>query len=373
MTEPEIIIVGAGAAGIGVAVALIDFSVRGVAVLDRHGIGASFERWPREMRLITPSFNSTPFGILDLNSVVANTSVANFLGVEHPTGREYARYLKALALSAGVDVLPPCEVVSVTAKPGGRFAVKTATHTFQPRFVIWAAGEFQFPKMAGFPGSELCQHSSLIASYAALEGAERIVIGAFESGADAAIQLARLGKVAVLLNREKELPIADQDPSRSLSPFTRGRLSLIRATSDSIQIHHQCHVTRVTLEGGNYVVETQRQATFRSNYPPILATGFAGGIGPVEHLFDYRDDGQILLTATDESSLTPGLFLAGPLVRHDHHIFCYIYKFRQRFAIIAETLASRTGIPVSPDIISYYENSQMRLADLSCCGQECIC
>jgi len=82
----DVIIVGAGAAGVGMAATLKDFGIEDFLILDRHEVGSSFERWPSEMRLITPSFNTTPFGILDLNAVTLNTSVANDLGEDHPTG-----------------------------------------------------------------------------------------------------------------------------------------------------------------------------------------------------------------------------------------------------------------------------------------------
>jgi hypothetical protein len=129
----------------------------------------------------------------------------------------------------------------------------------------------------------------------------------------------------------------------------------------------------VTHDRRGFQVRTRRSETFTSPTPPILAIGFRGGTGPVKKLFDYRPDGELLLTENDESTIASGLYLAGPLVRHDHHIFCYIYKFRQRFAVIAETIAKRLGIPVSEDLLEYYDKNQMRLIDLSCCGQECAC
>ena len=55
----RIVIAGAGPAGIGLAVTLRDFKVPNVIVLDRHEIGASFNRWPKEMRLITPRDSQT--------------------------------------------------------------------------------------------------------------------------------------------------------------------------------------------------------------------------------------------------------------------------------------------------------------------------
>ena len=69
------VIVGAGAAGIGVARALQEVGVPFV-ILERHEIGGSFRRWPKEMRFITPSFPSNSFGTLDLNSIAIGTSPA---------------------------------------------------------------------------------------------------------------------------------------------------------------------------------------------------------------------------------------------------------------------------------------------------------
>ncbi len=371
--ETKTVIVGAGAAGVGMATALADFKVPNALMLDRHGIGASFDRWPAEMRLITPSFNTTPFGILDLNAISLNTSVANYLGVEHPTGKEYARYLRAVVHGMKLKIHAPCEITDVWENEGGGFLLETTEGMLKTDFLIWAAGEFQYPRTDDFPGAELCRHNATIPSYRELEGREPIVIGAFESGVDAAVHLARLGREVVLLNSGEALAFADQDPSLSLSPFTRGRLAEVQRTGRNLKIYHRSKVIAVERNGRGYVVRTQRMEEFHSPTPPILATGFRGGTGVVEHLFNYREDGQILLSDDDESTLAPGLFLVGPLVRHDHHIFCYIYKFRQRFAVIAETIADRMGIPVSDELLEFYEKNQMRLIDLSCCGQECAC
>ena len=46
--------------------------------------------------------------------------------------------------------------------------------------------------------------------------------------------------------------------------------------------------------------------------------------------------GSPLLSDEDESTKTPGLFLVGPAVRHEDHVFCFVYKFRQRFGVVAE-------------------------------------
>jgi putative flavoprotein involved in K+ transport len=88
-------------------------------------------------------------------------------------------------------------------------------------------------------------------------------------------------------------------------------------------------------------------------------------------LLEWREDGFPLVTATDESTLTPNLFLAGPALRHDDIIFCFIYKFRQRFPVIAATIAARMGIDAAP--LEEYRLYNMYLDDLSCCDDTCEC
>ena len=79
----DVAIVGAGPAGLGCALALQEVGVERFVVLDSQKVGASFERWPEEMRLITPSFHSNLFFATDLNAVSPRTSPGDLFGMEH--------------------------------------------------------------------------------------------------------------------------------------------------------------------------------------------------------------------------------------------------------------------------------------------------
>ena len=57
----DVVVVGAGAAGVGLGVMLRHLGIENFVILDRADVGASFLRWPRETRFITPSFNSNQF------------------------------------------------------------------------------------------------------------------------------------------------------------------------------------------------------------------------------------------------------------------------------------------------------------------------
>lgn len=369
--EVDVVVVGAGAAGVGVGVALSDAGISDFLILDRYGVGASFDRWPEQMRFITPSFATNSIGMLDLNSVVIGASPAFTLGVEHPTGTQYAAFLRAVAEYFELPVRPGIDVLSVT--PGGNgFVLHTDQGAIWARQVIWAAGEFQYPQTAGFPGAELCRHNATIDSWESVAGRKVVVIGGYESGIDAAIHLARIGMQVTVLDRGDPPPWVSQssDPSTSLSTHTRERLGEPQVKQ------------RVTLVGGAQVTEAQRRGRgyrvlcdngdrFNATAQPILATGFGGSVSLVADLFDKREDGYPLLNDRDESTTTPGLFLCGPMVRHDNHVFCFIYKFRQRFAVVAKTIADRLGLPAEE--LETYRQWGMYLDDLSCCGEECVC
>ncbi|MEM6655281.1 MAG: NAD(P)-binding domain-containing protein, partial [Planctomycetota bacterium] len=189
----DAIVVGAGAAGVGVGVALKHAGVEDFLIVDRHGVGASFERWPAETRFITPSFATNSIGMLDLNSVAIGVSPAYSLQVEHPTGAEYAAHLRAVAKFFKLPVQDGVDVIHVT-KHADVFVLDTPDETLYCKQLIWAAGEFQYPKTNGFAGADLCRHTATVPSYGDLPGDDFVIIGGYESGVDAAFHLAYYDK-----------------------------------------------------------------------------------------------------------------------------------------------------------------------------------
>lgn len=358
----NVLIVGGGAAGVGCGLVLQHLGVGDFCILERHHIGASFARWPKGMRFITPSFTGHAFGHLDLNAVAPYTSPAFTLRTEHPTGKEYALYLAAVAEHFGLPVKTGIE---------GVFTLATSRGPLRTRFLIWATGEFQYPRRAPFAGAKLGVHNSHITSWARVGGEDVIVIGGNESGIDAAIQLSNLGKRVRVLERDDPWGRPGHDPSVALAPFTHDRLRT--ALKDKrITLTGGVEVCGIERNEGGFVVRGRKpRQRWHTDAPPILATGFVGGTHLVRDLFAWREDGLPELTVHDESTLTPGLFLAGPAVRQGNVIFCFIYKFRQRFAVIAQQIGQRLGLDTAP--LELYRQHAMFLDDLSCCGDKCEC
>lgn len=369
-TELDVIIVGAGAAGVGVGCVLRELKLERFALLERDQVGSSFRHWPREMRFLSPSFTSNAFGLLDLNAVALDTSPAYTLEEEHPTGRQYARYLQGVAKEFELPVRLGVEVEAIEPRPEGGFHLTTTVGRLSARFVVWAAGEFHYPRLDPFPGAELCVHNTRVRSWKELEGDNFVVIGGYESGIDAAVQLSASGRRVRVLDREEPWARDDEDPSLVLSPYTLGRLRKAFRTG-RLQLIGEAEVVRVARSGGVFLVHGAAGGVWSTPVPPILATGFSGSLRRIAHLFEWSRPGFAQLTEDDESTRTPGLFVVGPHVRHDDLILCFIYKFRQRFAVVARAIAERLGVDTSP--LERYRSSGMFLDDLSCCHDRCVC
>jgi putative flavoprotein involved in K+ transport len=88
---------------------------------------------------------------------------------------------------------------------------------------------------------------------------------------------------------------------------------------------------------------------------------------------DMLPAGDAKLTKCDESTICPGLFLCGPQVRQDGQIFCFVYKYRQRFAVAVNEISRRLGLPEAEikKAVDTCRKHHMFLDDLSCCEATC--
>tara|TARA_B100000674_G_scaffold113615_1_gene84933 strand:- start:9418 stop:10572 length:1155 start_codon:yes stop_codon:yes gene_type:complete len=365
----DVIVVGAGAAGVGVAISLQHVGIENFVIVDRDTVGASFAAWPAETRFITPSFPSNSIGMLDLNSVAIGVSPAYNMRVEHPTGAEFAEHLQSLANYFELPVKENTNVTSIE-KDGEVFHVQTESGLMKAKHVIWSAGEYQYPSLSGFAGVEHCRHTATVAKYGDLEGDDFLIIGGYESGIDAAYHLARNDKQVRVFDMEGPWESQSSDPSIALSTYSFERMRHEKF-DQNVQLHANTIVTLVNHVDDTYQVTTGDGQTFTSKVAPLFAGGFDGSHKFVSHLFNTRDDGFPEINENDESTITPGMYLCGPSVRHDGHIFCFIFKYRQRFAIVAQAIASAMGLPTD-EFIEAYKSWGMYLDDLSCCGQECL-
>lgn len=365
-----ITIIGAGPAGIGMGVLLKQCGVDNFVILEKDVIGSTFLQWPSETKFITPSFTAHGFGHLDLNAILPDTSPAYTFGKEHLSGEEYGEYLEMIADHYELPIREQTAVYDVE-KREGQYWVQTSEdgEGYFSTSIILACGEFQFPKRPFQYGI----HYGDVTSWSELEG-DRIVIGGGESAADAAYHLAAAGQRVDVYYSESLWFDVEVDPSRTLSPFTRERLES-HAVSDriveyaekravSIEKNEEMELYFITFEDGE-IIETE--------WEPIICIGFGSGAKQFQQLFEWNENELPVLTEMDESTVASSVYLVGPNVRQRNTIFCFIYKFRQRFAIVAENIFAHHQIAYDPTVFQSYKQASMYLDDLSCCEKDCVC
>ena len=125
-------------------------------------------------------------------------------------------------------------------------------------------------------------------------------------------------------------------------------------------------------EGSEVVVHTPQA--------PVLCTGFEGSVasaaGDLFDLAEASDEakgclcGAPLLTSEDESTKVPGVFLVGPTVSHGELSFCFVYKFRQRFGIVANAICRGLGRDTRA-AVEECRRTNMYLDDFACCEGFC--
>ena len=199
------------------------------------------------------------------------------------------------------------------------------------------------------------------------------------------MNLAKAGKKSTVLASSATWNVQSPDPSSELAPYTAERLRQVTAAgfSPRPKLMAPLRVKRVerAQDGGYNVIATWRavehvelstalrkggisdasapagaegsELVVHTTQPPVLCTGFEGSVAAAaRHLFNMAEEsdeakgclcGATLLTDEDESTKVPGVFLVGPSVSHGQLSFCFVYKFRQRFGIVANAICRRLG------------------------------
>ncbi len=353
-THP-IVIVGAGPAGIGMA-ALLSRCAMPALILERNRIGESFHQWPQETRFISPSFTGNFFGSIDLNAVTPESSPAYAFQTEHPSGKQYAQYLEDVADFYSLNIDLGVDVQDVNVDDNGIISLTTNEGEIRCRVLIWAGGEAQH-------ANEIPHTVGVQASYKDFPTGHHVIIGGSESGIEAAYNLAENGSTATVIDPDAPWAYRVSDSSYGLSPYTFDRLRRLKGTG-KVKF-----IAEFAEEIGKKQVRTE-SSVLDLEHPAINATGFDIETGLAGKLFHFPD-GYPELSECDESTRYKNIYLVGPNVQHDKAIFCFIYKYRQRFAVVAREILSRWG-EQSP-VIDDYADKGFLLDDLSCCDGECVC
>ncbi len=216
--DEEIVVIGAGPAGLAVSAALRSTGLAHI-VLERAGdVGASWKRHYDRLHLHTvKKFSSLPFSRWPRDTP------------RYPSRADVVRYLDRYAEAHRVAPRLGVEVQHVV-RGRERFTVDTTAGRLSPRVVVVATGyngianRPEFPGLADFSGSVV--HSEAYKNPQPYLGKRTLVVGCGNSGAEIALDLAEHGvEVAMVVRGPVHVVPRDlfgrpsQETSIMLSPF----------------------------------------------------------------------------------------------------------------------------------------------------------
>ena len=368
----ECIIVWAWSAGIWIALKLKEVWVEYI-ILEWDQIWSSFKKWNRETRFISPSFPGNAFGQVDLNAIHCETSPGFMFQKEHVSWGEYAEYLNSVVKTFDVNIFENQKVKYIEKKED-IFFIYTEEKQYTCKYIISATGEFQFPSNAGIIGSEYAIHSSKISNYGwCIESKDIVpIIGWYESSIDVAYSLYKKGKSVHIFCPHEMDETCVSDPSQILSLYSFERFKELQEYGNM-----QCtknYIVEIQENTGQYTLVWKDGKQYYFFLKPILATGFCSWL---KFLWDYvslRWDGMPELNKYDELKKTQNIFVAGPQVRQWEIIFCFIYKFRLRFWLVALEIAQRLWKDIDYHLFQKkWEKEWFYLDNLSHCDSKYIC
>ena len=394
----DVLMVGVGAAGTGCALMLTKtFGVdKSRVVLMEQGehVGQIFRNWDEvHLTLLEPAGLN---GFFDLNAIANGTSPAYTLHTEHPSGSEYADYLSAIAKTTKLNVQTSTKVVSIEKVSDSEdlplFSVKIAkkplnkTEILLVRYVVWAAGEFQYPRASA---AKKEQHEEKKSEQEDNNNDNRKEMQGV--GLDSLLERQDRGSVVRAgalhrcpsLNRPRKGILAAAQPHCAALCGARRKSRGFRVTAKWKVREEVPHAPLRNLvnEAPTEPMGQENTTVFlHTQHPPVLCTGFEGSVAAsASHLFEFADssktkkgclNGAPLLTENDESTKIPGVFLVGPTVSHGTLSFCFVYKFRQRFAVVANSICGGLGIDTRA-AVAECRKANMYRDEFSCCSDTC--
>lgn len=326
----ELLVVGAGPAGLGVAIAAaragLDYEV-----LEKGAVVHSIYRFPRGMTFFTTA------ELLELGNLPFVTPHAK------PTREEALNYYRRVADTHRLAVSLGERVVAI-GREGTGFTVETAVDrpgtvprrlARRARHVVVATGTYDQPNPLAVPGEDLPHVSHYFDEPHPFHRRRVVVVGGSNSAAEAALALFRAGALVTLVHRRERL-------SGSVKYWVKPDVEN-RIAEGAIGARFETTVERITpeavvVQGPGGREEVPADAVF-------LLTGYRPDAGVLESA-GVRLDPRTLQPEHDPSTLetnVPGLFVAGTIVSGGDGNRVFIENGRFHGATVVKTILARAG------------------------------
>ncbi len=187
----QLIIVGSGPAGIGVALEAKRCGVRAL-LLDRGSLCNTIYNFPDRMLFFSTA------ELLEFPGIPLVAEGAK------PSRREVLDYFTRIVISNYLPFLTDCAVRSIERVDKG-FVVRTSHGDFTAISVVLATGSYDQPNLLNIPGESLPHVSHYYKDAHPHIGKNVVIVGGKNSAAESALELLRSGARVTLIHRGKTL------------------------------------------------------------------------------------------------------------------------------------------------------------------------
>lgn len=181
----QVVIVGAGPAGLAAALAALEAKLDFVLV-DQDSVGGTVLHYPRQKIVMTRPVELPLFGKLKVTEVSKEALLETW---------------KSILSKTGLEVHTGVRVEDVTKGADGVFTLNTADGPYYARRVVLAMGRRGTPRKLDVPGEELSKVCYRLLEPEAYANSKCLVVGGGDAAVEAAIALGEVGAKVHLAHR----------------------------------------------------------------------------------------------------------------------------------------------------------------------------
>jgi thioredoxin reductase (NADPH) len=207
----DVIVVGAGPAGLAAAAAAREHGLSHVVLEQESDLGGTIFHYPRRKLVLVQSVEIPILGALREGEYAKE---------------DLLQLLQDLCRRGPLHVRFGQRVSGVT-RSDGVFSVRSTSGVSLGRFVVLALGRRGTPRKLGVPGEELPSVMYQLTDAESYQGQRALIVGGGDSAVEAAIGLARQrgNRVTLSYRREKLVRIKKKNEERIASLLSSGRVS----------------------------------------------------------------------------------------------------------------------------------------------------
>jgi thioredoxin reductase (NADPH) len=253
----DVVIVGAGPAGLGASLAALEKKLRFVTLEQEDSLGGTVYHFPRNKIAMTHPMNVPTVGKLKLGEITKEALLDMWMRI---TGK--------VALKVNFR-----ERVESVKKQQGGFVVKTTTKSYQTKSVLLAIGRRGTPRKLDVPGEEQAKVVYRLIDPAQYAGKHVLVVGGGDAAIEAAIAVsAQAGSTVSLSYRGNAF--------NRIKPGNRDRLQAAEAAR-RVRVLMESEVVEILADK---VTLKHKETTFTLRNEAVIVC--AGGLLPTQFLKD---------------------------------------------------------------------------------------